>query len=403
MLDRLEKYKFIKFLQWRIKQKKYVGLTLSPHNRLSREELIILIKGLLKFAKNWIDIPPGDDPSVKKKHFNSNVYQKLVESYPEYLSLVNYVKSENWKYFKKSKGTFNSIKKNFFPYLENMEIIERTSNKRKVRINNYDIINKNYQNELFYNDRIKIYLNKDHPSLIDDIWFALDELKYITIKEFLYFFSYIGFCYNDNKIDKIQVIKFIVEYRNISKPDKVYLDNELKKIMIPNINITKEKRKDYHNWLNTTQQTFNDLDISNLLQINNDKIEFYKDYKTKKLRRNVNAKKEYFSNHKISKRNEFQIDHIIPFNWISLQEHIPLIDNWQNFIYIDSNTHSKKNASNNTHVIFKKLNYDNYLLESLNKLEYKDIKLTNNKNLLINSDYGEKIENYNKELLEKLK
>ena len=74
---------------------------------------------------------------------------------------------------------------------------------------------------------------------------------------------------------------------------------------------------------------------------------------TKRLKRSLREKREYFKNHKVQKQPGFEVHHIVPLVWSERVEHFKLLDKWQNMLYIDAFSHAKITQNRSRNVIMQ--------------------------------------------------
>jgi two-component system OmpR family sensor kinase len=134
--------KFIKYIIERIKRDKYRGTHVSQHNRYDLSDITNMIQSIYKTVDNNIfEIPRGD----YNRNFNDN---DLIGTFKEYKDIVDNIKKTT------GKGTYNSVKKNFFVVIDESEdvlylkCIDLAEAKREV---------KRYLGVSFLDDRVEIF------------------------------------------------------------------------------------------------------------------------------------------------------------------------------------------------------------------------------------------------------
>ncbi|WP_308149658.1 hypothetical protein [Spiroplasma sp. AdecLV25b] len=402
-----EPYKEIRdFLEFRMNKKDYRGFHILQHNRMTASKIKGLIDSFLEVGCDYIKLPKGDEyVASKNKGF------KLVD-YPDYEKFVKLV------YTKNKQGTANSIKKNILPDLARMNIFDRYDvHLKKIDPfskceSSFFALNKEYNK--YYDDenllsqlistKIKLLFN----DLIQCIFDILVDLKKLTLNEFLLFVTWVGKDYRNKKMDSNAILFLIKEYISLSKSQKEQINIEIKNFANPKANwqkiLPKNEKKDYSNWKNESQQIFKALKEFSLFHLNESgdeiSLKVFKDEKGNivKFARSFQPKKEYFKNHNVEKNYKFELDHIVPFSLITNYESYMKIDNWQNMLYIDANTHSVKTKKRNKYIFLKKgLNYDLKMVAHDGEF----LPLKNNENMLININKTDDILNYNNFLIKK--
>ena len=69
--------------------------------------------------------------------------------------------------------------------------------------------------------------------------------------------------------------------------------------------------------------------------------------------RSEKSKREYFRFHSVSKNDEYELHHIVPFSKAENKSDAVLIDNYKNLIYLKSSKHSEFTVAKNQNVILK--------------------------------------------------
>jgi hypothetical protein len=146
------------------------------------------------------------------------------------------------------------------------------------------------------------------------------------------------------------------------------IDDYLSKLLVPNAAaVSKTEQRDYHNWINKTQQTFyllkqtiyfeqvNHLKFSHfdrLYYLGNENVagEEFSKRDVKRLNRSLQQKHDYFKQHSVSKRRGFELHHIVALAWAESQHDFKMLDDWRNMIYIDGFTHAQITQNRNLNV-----------------------------------------------------
>lgn len=383
-------------------KKKYRGMQLFQHNRYDEEKMYKILEAIksvfieLKLEK--IKFPKGDENNGKNKGF-------YLSDYPEYEKIIKRIKKVG------CGGTANTLKKNYFPDWEKSGIINRTKN-NEFSLNKFIIEN----SEKEWN---KIELYKQHinellpPTFIENIYYLLEKFKKITYYEFLLFVNYIysldelGLEQKNNN-DNLKYIEGLIKsWRELTEINKNSLIENLKQFMDPKKyqNVSKDKKKDWGNFNNETQQIFSSLGNANLFQItgikpNEKKIVLRSLSENKEkmnFKRNKDIYKMYHKENLTNKIDGFEMDHIVKFSLISKPEDVPYIDNYLNLLYIDGYSHSIKSQNGSNHMILK---YDGskFTLEDYRKIS-DPIILKFDENVLINKNKIDEYIKHNKKLL----
>ena len=110
-----------------------------------------------------------------------------------------------------------------------------------------------------------------------------------------------------------------------------------------NFKSNKRQKRDFHNFKNEAQSMFDSLALMSLFEydrqkerlllrtdINKEKITF---------KRSSLIKMQYFKEHEVQKDIRFELHHIVPFYYAKDIDALKAIDDWQNLLYIDANSH----------------------------------------------------------------
>lgn len=389
---------FIKYITDRVLSNDYRGFQCSQHNRLTFNYFDKLIAAIYGIARNNVfKIHIGDD---------NGDYQPRAKTYYE---IVDAIKASV------GKGTVNSVKKNTFPDIARMGFLDRYDGngtkisewatrcavhgvglsvtgvkfataspfeKIKLFTDGVDILTKNAASELVE----LLYLNE----------FGID---YIDILEFMYIIS-------DDRPDITVNDKLInlLEYRRLTPVEKNKVDLYLKRYCNPENRRGYDKTilRDYNNWKNESQQIYNLLANSTYFKVENSKLILntgnYGIF-DEKTRRGERAKNDYFKYHKISRNQNYELHHIVPFSKAQNKSDALLIDDYKNLIYLNNTKHLEFTSNGNQNVILKyTLNNPNIIFLDVND---KFILVDITKDALFSEELLPTVKEYNEQLLKK--
>ncbi|WFQ90866.1 Type-2 restriction enzyme MboII [Mycoplasma feriruminatoris] len=392
----------LKFLQKRILSDNYRGVQLSQHNRFTSQKIIVMLKVLYELqGTNIMKIRTTD---LSKRPYNT----PDENDYANYINLVNK---------KIAIGTQDSIRKNFFVDLHRMGLINRYND--KIALNPFDrkkvtgiSISKRGIELISKDDNIKqqymLYtecINDLMQGFILKLFDIFNYFEYITFDEFLFFVSFI-----DNKIDGytylVEDIKeFIFDYRKLSIFSKNEVIKRIKEYANPNNFVgNKINKRDYHNWVNESQQIISLLDQTSFFEyvksknriiLKVDKPEAFFDEESvteiTNFKRSLEEKNKYFKNHGVSKQPGYELHHIIPIFRATDIHHFELIDKWDNLIYIDAKSHSIITYNKTSQMQLEILDNDDVILKDFsNEIHLvKDVNVyysTNNKQIMLDKN-----------------
>lgn len=400
----------IKFIYWRMLQNNYRGLHLLQHNRWTFEKFRAIIIAIFHSQDNngYVRIPRGDEG---KFHLGD---------YSQYLELIKKFQEEYKKSTNKEEGTANTIKKNLFPDLARMGVIDRykiNNNQERTILKPYvkdsvDLIKfKDYLNlnEKTLNDNhfLRQIYNNFSKNIYNDLPLLLFELisdenlkGKIDEYEFLFFITWYDNFYLEYKIDKDQIKELILSWRNLSLSARNTVINFIRNWADREkwINFKKDQKRDFYNWKNQTQEIMQHIKDSEIFSLNINATQFEIFFKKQdeqiKRYRSETPKLEYLEKHNMKKIKGFEFDHIVPFSWSTTFEQALKICSWKNLIYIDAKNHAIKTQSNNIYVYLNSRKEINYLyLESENKKDFLFLKL--NKDVYFNMNLFQELKEYN--------
>ena len=354
--------KCLRFLVNRVLSNDYRGIQISQHNRYSKEEIFIILQEIYNIAGS--DLLQIRTTDLSKRA--NNIPEE--ERYAELVSNINK---------KIGRCTQDSLRKNIFVDMHRMGLIKRYNEQKKelgpfdsgikkfVSISNLGIeiiqnCNDIFKQNILYTRALENIMNGFAENIFN-IVLTLGS-NYISQNELL-FGTFLHKKINGHYYSHDDIIDFIKEFRSLSKYQKKEVIKIIKCYCNPdNFNKSKLEKRDWHNWLNETQQIFTLFSQTiyfdwnknkNRIYIRIGKNGLYED--NNKLKRSISEKQKYFEEHKISKTVGFELHHIVPLCWAKSISDFQILDNWKNLVYIDAYSHSKITQNNNSNV---KLSFD---------------------------------------------
>lgn len=199
--------------------------------------------------------------------------------------------------------------------------------------------------------------------MVQDILDIINSLNlaYLSIVEMMFFVTYLGKEWNGKLLNKEKIIEFIEEFRSLKSRAKI-VEIVISEYCNPkNFKGDKTSKRDFHNWKNEAQSMFNSLNLMSLFEYDE-------------------------KNH-----------HIVPFYYAKDIDALKAIDDWQNLIYIDSNSHRiftlDKKAKHAIRLTFKDLD------AALDNLIGDEIILKYTTQIRYKKELQTRLINYNKALL----
>jgi len=193
------------------------------------------------------------------------------------------------------------------------------------------------------------------------------EVKHIDLQEFTYFVTGVN-SKGSFSISRERCAELIFAWRRLTALERRHIDDYLSKVLVPNSSATsKTEQRDYHNWINKTQQTIsllkqtiyfeqvNHLSFSHFNRLyylgnENSAGEEFAKRDVKRLNRSLQQKHDYFKQHSVSKCRGFELHHIVALAWAESQHDFKVLDDWRNMIYIDGFTHAQITQNRNLNV-----------------------------------------------------
>lgn len=334
----------LKFLYHRVLRDDYRGLHKLQHYRWSVEYIKIVLKHL-----------PKDTLLL---HTQGDVYDDYRYSSDE-LEFCEYLQNVNKDLLTIEKSiTDMGMRKIIFVNLQRMGLIDRFNHKQELcdiskTYRSYRYVKITQRGLEFLESRnifeeqrnLGIALDFVFGGIAQDVLDIINALspQYISVSEMMFFVSFLGKDYQGNILTKDVIIEFINEFRSLKARQKV-VEEVVNEFCVPkNFSGNKTQKRDFHNWKNETLTLFDSFDLMALFEydgskqrlllkagINGEVITF---------KRSSIIKQEYFKQHEVQKDICFELHHIVPFYYAKDIDALKAIDNWQNLIYIDANSH----------------------------------------------------------------
>ncbi len=393
--------KIFQFLEKRIRSDNYRGNQLSQHNRYDLK----LVKKTLKLLYDYsgMDLMQIRDTDLSKRPFNN----EGEKTYAEYVNSIS---------LEVKRGTQDSVRKNLFVDFHRMGFIFRYDEYKKI-ILPYERKHVKYVSlsklgkEFAFNDNLfetNILYSRGIDNLlkgiIDDLMYLILYLNKLTIDEYTFFVSFLNIEMDGEYYGKDHIIDMIKEYRSLSRYTKDALRNSIKNYCNPdNFSGDKTKKRDFHNWINESQQVFMLLNQTVFFEKRENtifaKIGVNAIYDTsEKLNRSLAEKLKYYTYHSVKKKIGFELHHVVPLSWSRNRNEYAVLDNHKNLVYIDGYSHSKITQNRNLNVIIDFIDQD--IIFS----DYNDSKVhcKNVDQILYNPKNQSEMKNYNISILNSL-
>lgn len=347
--------------------KSYRGMHLAQHNRLPIEKLIVILQSIRNAVGNsWFVEPASDDPAPTRKHdplqprrIPSGMTSQDCDEYYLILDEIYNAKVD------KVSATFNSLKKNIFPNLEGMGLLERDDSgqrgggNKKARITpvaiNFLEGNERTQKKIFSecNERIL-------KPIVEILDVVLEKFDTVNVYEMMLFLT-------DESIKLERKMELISKYKSMKKLQVIELHNSIQTRMNRSmgVNVAKIDKLDWHNWWNESRQMtdmletvvgFNVYQNDQIMKAGNAEAVVFS------ANRSQNIRREALSWHSLTSKDSWDLHHILPVEYATSSSDLKQIDDKRNLLYIPSSIHKTiPNTSNRmvqftydaTHVILR--------------------------------------------------
>jgi len=356
------------YLNHRISDSKsYRGMHLAQHNRLPIEKLHVILRSINNaVGSNWFIEPANDDPAPTRKHDPSQPRKipsgMIWQDCEEYYSILDEIYNAK---VDKVSATFNSLKKNIFPNLEGMALLERddsgqrSGGNKKARLTpiamNFLDANERAQKKIFSecNERIL-------KPIVEILDIVLEKFDTVNVYEMMLFLT-------DETIKLERKIELISKYKSLKKLQVIQLHDSIQSRMNRSMgsNVAKIDKLDWHNWWNESRQMtdmletvvgFNVYQDDQIMKAGNAEAIVFS------ASRSQNVRREALAWHNLNSKENWDLHHILPVEYATSSSDLKQIDDKRNLLYIPSSIHKTiPNTSNRmvqftydaTHVILR--------------------------------------------------
>lgn len=345
----------LKFLAKRLQSKDYRGIQISQHNRYTKKEILVILQEIYALVgSNLMQIRTTDLSKRPQNVGGEELYAQLTHN----ISL------------KLSRCTQDSLRKNIFVDMHRMGLISRF-NVKKQELSSFAngtkkfisltklglalLQEKNiFTQNLLFTRALETLLNGFGEELLN-IVLELNS-NYISEEEMVFFASFLNQRLENSIFSRSVIVEFIKEYRTLSKFQQKMLAEKVQAYCNPvNFSGDKTNKRDFHNWLNETQQIITLLSQMSYFYCNNKRLfvrvgknDIFED--NTKLKRSLTEKQAYFMQHQVNKSKGFELHHIVPLCWAKSRVEFQTLDKWENLVYIDAFSHAKITQNNNKNV-----------------------------------------------------
>lgn len=331
------------YLQSRIRDPKtYRGMHLSQHNRLPREKLDVILTSIFDTvgAESFIE-PSGDDPLPSRSHKVGDSWRfppgNCAEDCRDYWTILDRIAGSG---VKGVSASFNSLKKNLFPNLQSMGLLERIQTDRegpkRARLTDTAISYLSADKR----NRIKLFADaSERPlkPLIERLDPLLERFNVINVMEIMLFVS-------DGSLGREDLESLIWSYKKLRQIEKLELHEAIQLQMSKSMgsHVPKTRKLDWHNWLNQAQQMIDHLKVVTGFSVYQEELVMRAGDAVAALfapQRSQTVKLEALKWHSLERRDGWELHHILPIDYATSQTELAKIDSKENLIYISQSAH----------------------------------------------------------------
>ncbi|MCR8966394.1 hypothetical protein [Mycoplasma zalophidermidis] len=368
---------FLKFLGRRFQSDKYRGNHYSQHGRYDIEYIWNILNEINIEMKN------ENLDKLQIRTQDISIRPEIIAGEESYSRIVNNLQNIL------GKTTQDSFRKQYLLEMHRMGLIDRYNKNGDLITNPWkqskvkyvsitdlgmEMLNANniLKKQIIFQNCLDVLFRGFTEKLINYL-IEIDEAgtnrnwDYITQDEYTLFLSFLDNELEVNgeivKYDFEKLKEYIIEYRHWSGRQKEHLIETIKEWAVPSNfesgNSNKKDKKDWHNFINETQQIFSLLNQTAIFTVDNqtnkltmvfNKDKFFTEKDKISLKRNVKEKRNYFDKHGVVKHKGYELHHIIPLLRARNNEEFFLLDKWQNMLYIDAKKHSVITQEGSKHI-----------------------------------------------------
>lgn len=347
--------------------KNYRGMHLAQHNRLPIEKLIVILQSIRSaVGVAWFIEPANDDPAPTRKHDPLQPRRipngMTLQDCAEYYLILDEIYNAQ---VEKVSATFNSLKKNIFPNLEGMGLLQRDDSGQRAGGNKKARLSPVAINFLDGNERAqkKIFSECNERILkpiVEILDVVLEKFDTVNVYEMMLFLT-------DESINLERKMELISKYKSMKKLQVIELHDSIQTRMNRSMgsNVAKINKLDWHNWWNESRQMtdmletvvgFNVYQDDQIMKAGNAEAIVFS------ASRSQNVRREALSWHSLTSKEDWDLHHILPVEYATSSSDLKQIDDKRNLLYIPSSIHKTiPNTSNRmvqfaydaTHVILR--------------------------------------------------
>lgn len=324
--------------------KNYRGMHLAQHNRLPIEKLTTILQSIRSVVgEKWFIEPSSDDPAPTRKHNpleprripHGMTFQDCSDYYL-ILDEIFHAQVQN------VSATFNSLKKNIFPNLEGMGLLQRDSSGQRIGSNKKARLTKVAIDFLNGNERTKKRIFSDCNErilkpMVNILDIVLERFDTVNVFEMMLFLT-------DENTHVEKKIELISKYKRLKTLQVIQLHDAIQTRMKQSMgpDIAKVDKLDWHNWWNESRQMtdmletvvgFNVYQDEQIMKAGNAEAVVFS------ASRSQNVRREALDWHGLSSRDDWDLHHILPIEYATSSSELKQIDDKRNLLYIPASIH----------------------------------------------------------------
>lgn len=394
-----DQYTCVDFLNRRIKSDNYRGIQITQHNRYNIEIIHIIIEEI--YSISGVGLLQIRTTDISKRPQN-------IKGEEKYASLVINISNRI------GRCTQDSLRKNLFVDMHRMGFIERYDSnlssidpymRSKVKYISltplaYTFIKTNdiFEKRMIYTKALECLMS-GYGQIIANIMVDLERTS-ITAIDMSLFTSFIDQPLDDKIYTQSEIAMLLKEFYQMSVYEQESIIEQLKTYCDSTMsNKDKKVKRDWHNWLNESQQIMNLLgqtayfeqcDSKLIIRLTKDGI-----FAEGRLKRSKRERDEYYIKHNINKKLGFELHHIVPLCWAKNKEQFMVLDSWKNLVYIDAYSHAKITQQRNKNVV---LNFSEHNV-TFSDFQGNYIECVSDENIIYKQSLQDTMKNYNESIL----
>ena len=358
----------LEYLENRIQDDNYRGDVSSQHNRWTFEDLLFVLDLLKKRsdASGFLAIrtadksrrPQNEAHEIDFAIFCAEVVAGIGKGTQDAMR-------KNWFVDWHRAGwleRFTAAKKPIGPYERSAVAFVKISEEGKKLLD--EARSKTDKYFIFSKGIDQLYVGM--ISILLDLYREFD-IRTIDIHEYTFFVTAISTS-SSFRLTRSEAVDLIKSWRQLTPLTRQQIDAYLSKTLVPDPGAaSKVEQRDFHNWINKTQQTYSLLKqtiyfeqvdhrtaphLTRLYYLGDDiqtDAGFVPRNQTR-LNRSLQEKHGYFREHQVTKKLGFELHHVVALTWAESQYEFKLLDNWKNMIYIDAFSHAQITQNRNRNV-----------------------------------------------------